>query len=280
MAISVFPDEASVQGTSAKGTEMTAVVLESPPHKMQNQLHSPLPLTSRLPIEGKPNVCKQEVVESVVTAGCTNGMAKMANPTEITGINRTALLGGEPVERVCRVDKGNGEREPQSWLQEMKSLCKEIIQCSGNANRAISDAYRLLLEGEWTVCASGKASDSEHDADTSNELTEPLTTTIKPDDADGGGMLSMYLGGMRWHAGNVSRPEGQLDGSGCQTDGPNGQADGLRALERPLRQMLRARELLRAMVIEAEVTELMAMWMAQLAVAALTQIESKQHCWL
>ena len=28
--------EASAQGTSAKGTETTAVVLESPPHKMQS----------------------------------------------------------------------------------------------------------------------------------------------------------------------------------------------------------------------------------------------------
>lgn len=34
------------------------------------------------------------------------------------------------------------------------------------------------------------------------------------------------------------------------------------------------------MVIETVMTKEMAAWMAQLAVAALTQCESKQHCWL
>ena len=99
--------EASVEGTSAECAEMTSVVLKSTPHGMQNQLHSSLPLTSRPPIEGKPNTCKQEAAESIVMAGCTNRMAEMVKPT-VADINRTAMLGEDLATAACGVDEGDG----------------------------------------------------------------------------------------------------------------------------------------------------------------------------
>ena len=58
--------EASAQGTSTKCSEMMTVILESTPHETQDQPQNSLPLTPRLPIEGKPSGCKQEVPESIV----------------------------------------------------------------------------------------------------------------------------------------------------------------------------------------------------------------------
>ena len=149
--------EASAQGTSANCAETTLVVLESTPHETQDQPHSSLPLTPRPPIEGEPGRCKQEVADSVTTAGCTNGMAKMAKPMDADVDSEKAPLGGDPAERACRVNEGDRtEREPQLRLQETKLLCGEIDQCSGNANETIPIANRLPLEGEWIVCASGE----------------------------------------------------------------------------------------------------------------------------
>ena len=113
------------KGTSAKCKEMTSVILKSMPHEMQDQPQDSLQAT--------PYVCKQEVVDSVVTAECTNGMAEMAKPTKIADVDRMALLGGEPVERACGVDEGDGtEHKGKSRLQEIELLCKESHQCNGN----------------------------------------------------------------------------------------------------------------------------------------------------
>ena len=108
--------EALVQGISTKCAETTSVVLEGTPHEMQDQLQNSLPLTPRPPIEGKPSGCKQEAADSVVTAGCTNGMVGMTKPPQNDAdVDRTALLGGKPAERACGVDEGDRmEREPQT----------------------------------------------------------------------------------------------------------------------------------------------------------------------
>ena len=138
-----------VKGTSTNCAEMTLVILESAPHKSQNQLQNSLPLTPRLPIEGEPSRCKQEAADSDVTAGHTNSMAEMAKPTKIADVDRTPMLGGEPATRDCGVDKGNRlEHEGKSHLQKTKFYCKEACQCSGNAHGDIPSANRLLLEGE------------------------------------------------------------------------------------------------------------------------------------
>ena len=65
---------------------------------------------------GEPCECKQEVANSVATAGCTNGTVERAKPTVADAdVNRMALLGGEPVERASGVDEGDGmEHKPQT----------------------------------------------------------------------------------------------------------------------------------------------------------------------
>ena len=72
---------------------------------MQNLLQDSLPLTPRPPIDGKPGECKQEVADSIVMAGHTNRMVRMAEP-QIVDIDQTAMLGGEPVAEAYIVDDG------------------------------------------------------------------------------------------------------------------------------------------------------------------------------
>ena len=148
-----------MQGTSAECAEMTTVVLESTPHEAQDWLHSSLPLTLRLPIDGKPIRCKQEAADSAMTAECTNGMVQLAKPTGmIADVDRTPTLGGEPAARDCGVDEGDEtEHEPQSRLQQTTFYCKEAHQHSGNVNENVPNAYGLPLEGEWEVCVSSEA---------------------------------------------------------------------------------------------------------------------------
>ena len=75
---------------------------------------SSLPLTPRLPIEGEPRRCKQEVAESIVMAGCTNGTVEKAEP-QITDVDRTAMLGVDLATVACGANKGDKmEHKPQS----------------------------------------------------------------------------------------------------------------------------------------------------------------------
>ena len=105
--------EASAKGTSAECAETTLVILKGVPHEMQNLLQDSLPLTPRPPIDGEPCECKQEVADSVVMAGCTNGMAQLAKPTEIADVNleKAVLDGRDLVERVHIVNEGSEERK-------------------------------------------------------------------------------------------------------------------------------------------------------------------------
>ncbi|KIM62811.1 hypothetical protein SCLCIDRAFT_24644 [Scleroderma citrinum Foug A] len=166
--------KAEASGTSAKCTETTPVVLKSAlPHETQTKLQNSLPLTPRPPIEGEPSGCKQEAVESVVTAGRANGTVETAKPTEIADVNRTALLGRGLVERASGVNEGDRtECEPQSRLQQMQLYCKESRQRNEIANENIPSTYGLLLEGEWTVFASGEARDPKGDANALDTATE------------------------------------------------------------------------------------------------------------
>ena len=166
--------EASAKGTSTKHAETTFVMLESTPHETQTEPHSSLPLTPRLPMKGKPSACKQEVADSVMTAGCTNRTVELAEPTKTdTDIDRMTLLGGEPAEKVCGVDEGNWmECESKLQLQQTKLLCKEDDQHSGNANRDLPITNGLPLEGEWSVYVSSELRDSKGDTSMSNAAVE------------------------------------------------------------------------------------------------------------
>ena len=205
--------EASAQGTSTKCAKMTLVILEGMPHEMQNLPQDSLPLTPRPPIEGKPNGCKQEAVDSVVMAGRTKGMVETAKPTDMDVDSEKAPLGGDPAERACRVNEGDKmEHKAQLQVQESKLLCGEINQCSGNAESNVPIAYGLPLEGEWSVYSS----------DESDMLVIAL---IKPDTADGSDIPCVYLGGMRWRACNVEGPGNRMDGSCCEMDVLSSEAD-------------------------------------------------------
>ena len=211
--------EALAEGTSTKHAEMTPVMLKSVlPHEMQNRPQNSLPLTLRLPVEGEPNECKQEVADSVVTTGRTNRMVGLAEPTKIMDVDEKAALGGEPAERARVIDEGDEtEREAQLRLQESK--CREINQCSGIANRDVPITNGLPLEGEWTAYPSGKTSDLD---------VKPADSLIELEDLCSGGIPCMHLRDMNWHAGDANgpgnRPDGSrglVDGSGAQPDAPS-----------------------------------------------------------
>ena len=102
-------------GTSAKCADGTLVLLESAPHETRNLPQDSLPLTPRLPIEGEPCECEQEVANGVVTAGRTNGTAGTAKPI-IADVDRTATLGKDLATAACGVDEGN-RMEYESKLQ-------------------------------------------------------------------------------------------------------------------------------------------------------------------
>ena len=96
--------DALAKGTSAECADGTVVLLKSEPHEPQNEPQNSLPLTPRLPIEGEPNECKQEVAESIATAATACGVN---DGTETDAdVDRTALLGGDLAERACGVDEG------------------------------------------------------------------------------------------------------------------------------------------------------------------------------
>ena len=194
--------EALVEGTSAKRAETTPVMLKSAlPHKMQNRPQNSLPLTPRLPIEGEPNECKQEVADSIMTAGRTNGMVGLAEPTKIMDINEKAALGGEPVERACVIDEGDGMERKDLRLPKAELYHEEINQHSGNANGDIPVASGLLLEGEWTVNQSGRKVEP---ADTPNKLEQLVALSIELEDPRSGGIPCVHLRGMTWRAGDAN----------------------------------------------------------------------------
>ena len=138
--------EALVQGTSTKRAEMTPVMLKSAlPHEMQVELQDSLPLTPRLPIDGEPCKCKQEVADST--------------KPNVTDINSKVALGRDLAERVHIVDEGGKEHKSPLQLQQMKLLCGEIVQCNRNMGNNVPIANGLPLEGEWTVYASSEVND-------------------------------------------------------------------------------------------------------------------------
>ena len=146
--------EASAQGTSAKCSETTPVVLESAPHEMQNWLQNSLPLTLRLPIEGEPSGCKQEVADSVVTAGRTNRMVGMTKPPkpQIANIDRTPPLGRKLAERAYGVNEGDGtKRESKSWLQQSSWTMQMAVECQACTLEACAgmQATRVVLRASW-----------------------------------------------------------------------------------------------------------------------------------
>ena len=235
--------EASVQGTSAKCAEMTPVVLEGTLHELQTEPQSSLPLTPRPPIDGEPCVCKQEAVDSVVTAGCTNGTVQLAELTEIMDVDleKAALDSRDLVERVHIVDEGGEERKSPLRLPKIEFYCTEKDQRNANANAIVPSAYGVPLEGEWAVCASGNSgcgggtsgftsvdeAEAVEPADTPNESEELVTLSIQLEGPDGGDIPRMYLGSTRMQTGDAKDSRGRMDVSSGQADDPRAWTDTL-----------------------------------------------------
>ena len=234
--------EALAKGTSTKCSETTPVVLKSVAHKTQTKPQSSLLLTPGPPVDGEPCECKQEVADSIMTAGCTNRMVKLAEPAEIADVNRTPMLGRELATRDCGVDEGDGMEHKDLRLPKAELYCKERHQCNENTMDDVPIAHGVPLEGKWTWSVSGEVSNPKGSENASNAAikhvdgscehprladidgvvsegckgsmdkpTELLMMSVEPYVEDGSGMPSVYLGGTHWRAGDTSCPEGQSD---------------------------------------------------------------------
>ena len=205
---------------------------------------------------GKPCECEQEAANSVATAGCTNGMVEMAEPMEIADVDlekaalggepaeraarvdegsetdadvdRMALLGREPAERASGVDEGDGmEHEPQTRLPKAELYCEDKHQHNENASENIPSARKLPLVGEWTVCASGKASDLEVEPmDAPIELETLVIVLIQLEDLRSSRIPRVRLGGTSCRAGDANCLGNGADTLRYQLDGLRGLTDG------------------------------------------------------
>ena len=76
--------------------------VEGAAHEPQDSLQA---TPRRLPIEGEPCECEQEVEESVVTVGRTNRTVETVEASEmIADVDGLVSLGEEPAERVCGIE--------------------------------------------------------------------------------------------------------------------------------------------------------------------------------
>ena len=87
-------------------------------------------------------------------------------------IDKGTLLGRELAVEACGTDEDDGEHECESWLQQTSLQDKEDDQRDKNTQENLPSTYGLPLEGEWTVYASGEATDSRSDADVLNAAIE------------------------------------------------------------------------------------------------------------
>ena len=251
--------ETLVEGNSAKSTDGTLVLLTGMLCKTQNEPQDSLRVTpQRLPIEGEPSKCKQEVVEGVAMAGCMNRMVKMAEPMEIVDINsekavlgrelaeracrvdegdemnvdinRTAMLGKDPAMMACGVDEGDRMEHRNLWLQQTGFYCEESCQCSRNTTEDIPSTQKLPLMGEWTVCVSSKASNLDiKPVDSLIESKILIVMSIKLEDLHSSGIPHVCLGGMSCHVGDTNCLGNGADASSYQVDGSRGPTDGSEA---------------------------------------------------
>ncbi|KAL4076545.1 hypothetical protein V8B97DRAFT_1867046, partial [Scleroderma yunnanense] len=148
-------------------------------------------------------------------------------------------------------------------LQQAESYCKERCQHNENMNSNLPGTHGLLLEGEWTDCASSKArdptgstnnmsideeeatiqtaeeccqqlgtmnGDPDHEAehmDIQNKLDELIIMSMEPEDNNSNMTMCVHLGGPHWYVGSMNGPGSQTDGSRSRTDGLTGQMHAL-----------------------------------------------------
>ena len=147
--------EALAKGTSTKCSETTPVVLKSVAHKTQTKPQSSLLLTPGPPVDGEPCECKQEVADSNMTVGHMNGTVQLAEPMEITDVDlEKAALGGEPVERASRVDKGS---ETDVDIDRTAMLGRDLTTACGvdEGGETDTDVDRTAMVGRDPTTACG-----------------------------------------------------------------------------------------------------------------------------
>ena len=134
------------------------------PHELQN-----------LPIEGESRDSKRQAAEASAMA---EGMSKRAEAVrKATDVEGKALPGRELANRASEVDKATktpDRHQPQ--LQQAELHCK-ASQHNKNVKRNIPSTHGVLLEGEWSVCASSRVRDSRDSTSMSNAAVEHVDSS-------------------------------------------------------------------------------------------------------
>ena len=105
------------------------------------------------PIEGESQRCEQRAAEGM------NGSAEAVGKT--ADVDGKALPGSELAKRANEAnaaDETPDERQPQP---QQRQLYHKRSQHNESVKRNIPSAHRVPLEGEWSVCASGRVGDSK-----------------------------------------------------------------------------------------------------------------------
>jgi len=149
--------EALAMGNSAESANGMLILPVAMLHETQKWLQDSLQMTPRLPTEGKPVKCKQEVAESIVMVGRTNGMVETAEP--VAEVDRMALLGREPAERACRVDEATNAPETIRTRRKRGKLPDSPIETtrwhSDNSNAIGNCMNRLNVYVNVTTSGDG-----------------------------------------------------------------------------------------------------------------------------
>ena len=128
------------------------------PHKPQDELQE----LQSLSIVGESQDPKRQAAEANTTAVDTSGNAEATGKAR--DVEGKALPGSEPAKRANKVDAADempDRRQPQP--QQRQLYCKGS-QHNENTKKNIPSAHGVPLEGEWSVCASGRVRDSKSDS--------------------------------------------------------------------------------------------------------------------
>ena len=110
-----------------------------------------------LPIVGESRDSKRQAAEANTAAEGTGGSAEVIRKVAV--VEGKALPGSKLAKRASRADETPDGRQPQA--QQVK-LHHKRSQHNENAKRNIPSAHGVPLEGEWSVCASGRVMSDSH----------------------------------------------------------------------------------------------------------------------
>ena len=126
------------------------------PHEPQDESLKLQGLPKRPPIEGEPRRCEQQAAE-----GMTRSAEVIGKATDVDG---KALPGRELANRARRVDEADETPDGCQSRPQQRQLYHKRSQHNENTERNIPSAHGVPLEGEWSMCASGRVRDSQSDS--------------------------------------------------------------------------------------------------------------------